>query len=204
MIQEITSWITENYIEIIAATIGIISMFFGIKEKAFFWILATINAILFVYVYFNAKIYALMFLQFYFITINIYGFYYWIKGGKTENKNKVPVTNITKKGVLIAASLYITIFLVLSFILNKFTDSPIPFLDSFIATSNIFAAYFMMKKYIESWYIWIVSDTVAIGMLISQQLFAVTILQTVYLIFAIIGYFEWKKSLQAEKEISTE
>ena len=57
-----------------------------------------------------------------------------------------------------------------------------------------------MKKFIESWFIWIFSDIIAIILLFYKELYATTFLQTFYFIFAIIGYFEWKKSMQKQNE----
>ncbi len=199
MIQEIIKWFTSNYIEASASILGVFSIYFGIKEKSFFWILATLNAILFVYVYYNAKMYALMSLQFYYITISIYGFYYWLKGGKKENQKKVPITKIGIKKAIIAFILFIIIYILLSISLKKFTNSPIPFLDSLVSTGSMFAAFFMMKKYVETWYIWIITDIITIGTLYSRHLYGATFLQTIYWIFAIIGYFQWKKSMKMQE-----
>lgn len=199
MIEQIISWISFHYMETIASIIGVFSIYFGIKEKPFFWILATINAILFVYVYFQAKMYAVMLLQLYYITVGIYGFYYWIKGQKKENVKKVLITRISKRYAINSSILFILIYFLITFILKKFTNSPIPFGDSLISTASIFAVFFMMKKYIESWYIWIVSDVITIFILFSQNLYGAATLQSIYFIFAIIGLIEWKKSLKSQE-----
>ncbi len=200
MFEIITNWFIQNYIEIIAAVLGIISVYFAIKEKPIFWILSFANAALFVFVYFNQKIYALMILQFYFIFLSIYGFYYWIKGGKKDDKqDKVPIIHIPKKFVLVGSILFLIIYFSIAAILIKFTDSQIPFVDSFITTCSIFASYMMTKKYIEHWFIWFINDIVAIITFISQDMFATMVLYFVFLSTTFIGFFRWRKEFLMQK-----
>jgi nicotinamide mononucleotide transporter len=198
IIKLASNWIHQNYIQSIASILGLINIYFGIKEKAIFWILATLNAILFFIVFFNAKMYAYMLLQTYYITISIYGFYYWLKGSKKENQKKINISKISKKNAIIASVAFVSIYFIIVIILKNFTNSKIPFADSFMTTSSMLAAFFMMKKWIESWYIWIISDVIITIILFSQCLYAAGILQIFYWIFAIIGFLQWKKSMSAQ------
>ncbi len=199
MIEIFINWLINNKIEAIASILGLINIYFGIKEKAIFWILATVTAVMFFYIFFTSQLYAYMLLQVYYFSISIYGFYYWTKGTPKNNK-KIPITHITKNWIAASTGGFIVLYIFLSFILKKYTNSPVPFIDAFVTTASLFGAFFMMKKFIESWFIWIFSDIIAIILLFYKELYATTFLQTFYFIFAIIGYFEWKKSMQKQNE----
>jgi len=51
------------------------------------------------------------------------------------------------------------------------------------------------KKWIENWIVWIAVDGVTTWMLFVQRLYASTILYFSFLVLAVIGWIEWKKSL---------
>lgn len=199
MIESVISWISANYIEFLAALLGLSSVIFGIKEKSFFWILTFLNAVLFVYVYFEKKIYALMLLQFYYITLSFYGFYYWIKGGKKDkNQKKVPIIHITVKQGLIGAVLFAIVYVSITFVLSKYTDSAIPRIDALITSLSIFAAFMMTKKYFEHWYLWLVSDIVSIITFANQEMYATMTMYFFLFFSSIVGYYQWNKEYKKQ------
>jgi nicotinamide mononucleotide transporter len=192
MIDEIQTWFSEKYLETIATILGLINIYFGIKEKAMFWVLAVVGSSIYFFVYADAKVYAFMFLQLYYIGLGIYGLFYWLRGG--EDKKKIVVSNIPRKQIPIFIAIFAVLYTTISFVLIKFTDSQIPFVDAFITSGSIIALYMMMKKYLESWFVWITLDVVTITAFFYQKLYVTIVLFVFYLIFAVVGYNQWKKS----------
>ena len=197
MINDLMLWFSEEYLEAIATILGIINIYFGIKEKAFFWVLAVIGSCIYFFVYADAKIYAFMVLQLYYVGIGLYGLYYWIKGG--EKEKKITVSHLPKKKILFFIIIFILLYIFITIVLIKFTDSEIPYIDAFISSGSILAIYAMVKKYIETWFIWVALDIVTVTTFINQKLYATVVLFILYLIFAIVGYLEWKKSMEKAK-----
>ena len=193
MLNELQIWFSEEYLEAIATILGIINIYFGIKEKSLFWVFAIIGSMLYFFVYAEAKIYAFMILQLYYIGIGFYGLYYWIKGSK--NEKKILVSHLRKNKIPIYIGVFLVLYIIISIVLIKFTDSEIAYIDAFISSGSIIAIYAMMKKYIETWIIWVTLDIVTITTFIDQKLYATVVLFVLYLIFAIVGYYEWKKSI---------
>jgi nicotinamide mononucleotide transporter len=59
----------------------------------------------------------------------------------------------------------------------------------------------LAKKMIEHWFVWIVVDAVAVGLYIYRGLYPTAFLFIVYSVMAIVGWVQWKKSLDAQKLI---
>jgi nicotinamide mononucleotide transporter len=55
----------------------------------------------------------------------------------------------------------------------------------------------MTKKFLESWIVWVGVDVVYVGMFIYKSLYVTTGLYLIFLVLAVKGYIEWKKSLDA-------
>jgi nicotinamide mononucleotide transporter len=141
-------------------------------------------------------------LQVYYVGISIYGWYYWLKGGKNSgnSQKQVPVKRTT--GKIFWASLLITIliFAAILFVLLNFTNSTVPYMDSLTTALSITATWMLAKKYIEHWLIWVFVDLFSAGLYAYKELWPTVILFLVYTVMAIFGYFEWKKDLITERE----
>ncbi|MBP7369558.1 MAG: nicotinamide mononucleotide transporter, partial [Paludibacteraceae bacterium] len=73
----------------------------------------------------------------------------------------------------------------------------------FTTALSIVATWMLAKKLLENWLLWIVADAVSTGLYIYRGLYPTAILFTVYTLMAVLGYFQWKKSMR-EKEIQEE
>ena len=137
-------------------------------------------------------------LQVYYVGISIYGWYYWVKGGKKENGKTVPVRSANKKLWLKLIGIAIIIYFAILIILLNFTDSDVPYMDSFTTALSIIATWMLAKKYIEQWLIWIFVDFISVGLYIYKGLWPTVILFIVYTAMAFVGYIEWKKDLKSQ------
>ncbi len=194
-------WIYDNWLEIFGALTGLIYIFLSIKENILLWPVGLISCSVYIYVFFTSKFYADMSLQFYYVVVSIYGWYNWAKGKKNNKKEELSVIKTPKKRILPLSVASILLFFAIAFILFKFTDSPVPFGDSFTTSMGIIATWMLAKKYIEQWIIWIIVDLFAAGLYIYKELYPTALLYIIFGVMAAIGYKEWKKSmLNAKKQ----
>ena len=86
-------------------------------------------------------------------------------------------------------------------ILPQFFKEPssYPFIDALITTVSIVAMYFMAKKKIEHWYLWFIADLTSCIFFYSQNVKFFALEYFVFLFFAFLGYFEWKKELNKQR-----
>lgn len=191
-------WITSHIIEITGAVAGIIYVFLEIKQKIWLWPIGIVTSSFYVVVFFQSGFYADMGLQFYYLFISIYGWYWWLKGGNNSESGSLKVTNIKKRGLFFSFLLFLCLFALIWVILASFTDSQLPGWDSFTTALAIVATWMLARKYIEHWYLWMVANTVSIGLYIFKELYPTVILFTVYTVMSFVGYMEWKRSMKEE------
>ncbi len=187
-------WISTNIIEIIGTLSGFIFLYFEIKQSKWLWPVGLFSALMYIYVFFMAKFYADMGLQFYYVFISIYGWFHWSRS-KGESATELPVTAL-KIGLffkLLLASLFI--YIAISFILVNYTDSPLPYWDSFTTALSIVATWMLARKILEQWLVWVIVDAVSLGLYLYKELYPTAILFAFYTILAVYGYFQWKKDL---------
>jgi len=187
------NWITENYIEILAAILGIAGVYLTTKQKIWCWPIGLANVILSMYVFFVSKLYADVLLQLFYLVMTLYGWYYWMFGG--ENKNKLPVRKIRPKELSIFLVLGFVCSYIVGYLFATYTDASFPYWDSLLTVWGIIATYAMGRKIIDHWLMWIVIDLNCTALYFIKELYAFAPLYFIFTLLAIYGYFTWKKEL---------
>jgi nicotinamide mononucleotide transporter len=191
------NYISLHWFEIIAATLGIIAIYFQIKVKPFYWIISLVVSSMYIVVYFSAKLYADMSMQFYYVGMSIYGLYVWLSGNNNSDKKTIPISKIKNfKSWIIIVLISALSFIIIGYILKNFTDSNVPWWDSFTTSLSFVATWMLARKKIENWLVWIVVDATSVALYIYKQLYPTTILFIVLTLLAIVGYFQWKRELR--------
>lgn len=190
-------WLSGNYIELLGAILGIIYVFFSIRQNIFTWPVGLLTSVLYVVVFFNSKLYADMGLQMYYVVISIYGWYEWLRGNSSDGKKVLKVSRLSLNLGLVLLLVSFLIFLLMWYVLKKYTDSPVPFADSLATSLSIVATWMLARKILEHWLVWVFVDAFSIGLFWYKDLHPTVILFVVYTGMAVVGYREWRKEIKA-------
>ena len=193
--EVVIAYLQANWIELAGSVLSIIYLYLSIKQKASLWIFGFLCSLLYVVVFFQSKFYADMSLQFYYLGVSAFGWISW-KAGKPENRKELPVKRTTPLSGAIILVIALVLYFLYYFILSEYTDSPLPKADAFTTALSIVATWMLARKMIEHWWLWIIVDSVSAGLYFYKALYPTAILFVIYTVMAIIGYRQWKKSLQ--------
>lgn len=186
-------WLLEwSPLEGIAAAFGLVSVYLSTRQNIWSWPTAIVNVCLYTVVFYNSRLYGQMGLQTVFLILSIYGWYQWLHGG--EQKTKLRVSRASPRLLMILGAVNLVAWIALAAILRR-TDAAIPWLDALLTTTSLVAQWMMTRKILENWIIWIVLDTVYVPMFMSQRLYATALLYTAFLVLAVMGFVEWRRSL---------
>ena len=116
-------------------------------------------------------------------------------GNKAHEKAELPITHIPLKYLPALMSVFIITFIGIALILINFTDSNVPWLDSFTTALSIIGMWMLARKYVEQWWAWILVDVVCCGLYIYKDLYFTSGLYGLYSIIAIFGFLKWKKMM---------
>jgi nicotinamide mononucleotide transporter len=199
--MEINQWLINHYVEVCGTVTGFLYLGFSIKQHFLTWPVGLLNALFYIIVFFTSKIYADMALQFYYVAISIYGWWCWHHGSSTGATLQVSRTSYSTWLILLLAS--VLLFLLIAYVLVRYTDSPVPYWDALTTALSIVATWMLAQKKIEHWLLWVLADSVSIGLFIFKELYPTTLLFFVYTFLAIYGYFEWKKDLNQKTWVET-
>ena len=181
-------------LETIGVIFGLISVWLTVKENVWCWSFGIVNVILFGWIFYQSTIYGQMLLQFFFLVLILYSWYEWLYGG--EGKTNLSLSKVTPKQIIYS----IPITIILTLIIQKgiqFVSEKENFtlLDSIVTSLSFTAQFFLAKKVLESWIIWIVVDILSICLFIQTGLYKIGFFYFLLLILATSGYITWKRKL---------
>jgi nicotinamide mononucleotide transporter len=181
-----------TWLEIGAATFGVVSVWLSTRENIWSWPTAIVNVSLYAVVFFQARLYADMGLQVVYLLLSCYGWYEWLYGG--AQRTELTVSRASRRLLGILVVLNVATWVTLSFTLDRYTDAVLPWLDSLLTTTSLVAQWMMTRKILENWLVWIAVDIVYVPMFIARGLYPTALLYGIFLVLALMGYRDWKKS----------
>ena len=196
--MEITiKWLSGNYIELLGAILGFAYIFFSIRQNILTWPVGLLTSVLYIWVFFDSKLYADMGLQMYYVVISIYGWYEWVKvkSPSSESKEVLKISRLSMNTGIVLVVASVLIFIVIWYVLKNYTDSTVPFADSLATSLSIVATWMLARKILEHWLLWIFVDAFSIGLFWYKDLYPTVILFVIYTFMAAVGFIEWKKEL---------
>ncbi len=207
--NEIYNFFLETYsnsptfiivLEFLAFIFGIISVIYAKKENILVYPTGIICTVITIYLLYRAQYFGDMMMNVYYSVMSIYGWWNW---SRVKDNHYIILISKTNKKEYLIASFFFLLTIVITFSVYKMNlDSlEIPnYIDIF--TSGIFftAMWLMANKKIESWIFWIIGDIITIPLYSYRGLGILSLQYLIFLILAIQGYYEWKKTLNKQNQ----
>ena len=176
-------------LELLAAGLGLLSVYYTLREHVWCWPTGLVNVILYVLIFFQAKLYADTLLQVVYIGLQLYGWHEWLHGGPARTELRI---SRGSAGSLVALLLLAAVgTATMGYGFDRYTDAALPYWDSAITVLSLIAQWLVARKRLENWVFWIVVDVLAVGVYAAKQLYPTALLYGVYLVLAALGLRAW-------------
>ena len=177
-----------SVLETVAVIFSLLYVYLAAHQNNLCWLAAVISVSLYIYICFNAKLYAETILQVFYFLMAIYGFYSW---KKNNSQLQISTWPIKKHLYIIILGTILTFFL--GFIFSNFTDAEMPLVDSFTTVFSVFATYMVVKKILSNWLYFIIIDIISTYLYFSRDLHLTSLLFLLYTFIAIAGFIKWNR-----------
>lgn len=180
-------------LEVFGFVTGVTGVWLAAKNHVWSWPVGLLNAGAYIFVYLKAQFYPDAGLYGFYIISGLYGWYWWLRGG--EQKTEAPIASVPKKewpftlGLGIIASALITAWMYQ-------INSAAPLFDTVLVVVSIVAQYWMTRRYIECWVLWITVDVCFVALYWWKGLYLTGWLFAIYLVIAYFGLVNWNKERQ--------
>ena len=177
-----------SILETVAVIFSLLYVYLAAHQNNLCWLAAVISVGLYIYICFNAKLYAETVLQVFYFLMAIYGFYSW---KKNNSQLQISTWPIKKHLFIIFLGTILTFFL--GFIFSNFTDAEMPLVDSFTTVFSVFATYMVVKKILSNWLYFIIIDIISTYLYFSRDLHLTSLLFLLYTFIAVAGFIKWNR-----------
>lgn len=165
-----------------------ICIFLAGRNNVHTWWTGIIACILFMFLFYEWKLYADAKLQVFFVITGIIGWYGWIK---TPNKPALAVTHTGWDEQTTAIFVTLVAYLGYTMVLVNYTDAVAPFWDSAVLFFSINAQLLMMRRKVESWPLWLIVNTIAVPLFASRELYLTSFMYSLFWLNAVYSWWYW-------------
>ncbi|MTI23300.1 nicotinamide riboside transporter PnuC [Fulvivirga sp. RKSG066] len=186
-------------LELAGLIFGLLAVYFLIKENIWTWPLGIAYVLVSFVIFWEQKLYADFWLHVFFLIMNIYGWWFWLKGNESKKDKEPPITNISLQRLVVLLLISAAGIYGLGTYLSTSTDASLPYWDSTTTILSLTGMWLSARKKIENWYFWFVVDVLATGIYFYKGIYFYALLYMIYIVLAIIGFLEWKKFMLKQK-----
>lgn len=183
-------------IEVFGFITGVANVWLLARQNIWNWPIGLANNAAYLILFASSGLYGDAGLQVVYITLSVYGWWNWARRGSVAT---LAVTRTPTRVWNVLAPVTIVSFVVLRWFLARYTDSTVPVWDGLTTALSLAAIYGQSRKYIESWWIWILVDLVYIPLYVYKNLWLTSVLYSVFLLLCVFGLRQWKGEMAASR-----
>lgn len=188
----------NSLLELLAVVFAVAYLVLAVRENSLCWYAAGISTLIFLFIFWNVKLYMESGLQIYYLAMAFYGWYQW-RDAQTETVS-LRVSKWRAKQHVVALVLIAALTFVTGSLLNSGTDANMPYLDSFTTWASVVTTFMVARKILENWLYWLVIDSVSIYLYLDRELYFTSLLFAIYIVIIFFGWFAWNRSYR-QREI---
>ena len=206
-----------DMMEIFTLVTGVIYIILEIRQKNLMWLVGVLTSVAAMWVFFRQGLYASFALNTYYLVTSFIGLWQWSRDKNrlvaemapaarptdTEVKpegDRIHLNKLTAKTVAVSAVVMVlgTFGLVeLMQWLNSagiLQENPMSYLDSAATILSAIATWWLVRSYIQQWWLWIAADLMSTILCASQGMWWMTALYAAYTLSAVYGWAHWKRN----------
>lgn len=177
--------------ELVAVALGLAYIVLAIRQHRGCWIAGGASTAIYIAVFLKAGLFLQAALQVVYVVMSVYGWLAWSAGGDVSARPRSwPLSKhaLTLLAVLVATALSTPL-------LSHYTDSPAPLADSLGTWASVAATWLLARRYLETWFWWMIIDSGLAALFASQGLAFTAGLYLAFAVLAIAGWRAWRRDL---------
>ena len=185
------------FLQIVGVVLGLLYLWLEYRADIRLWIVGLVMPVVHGALYFRAGLYADCSMQVYYVFAGLYGWIVW-RNAPRRKHDGLSVSHIPLRMVPVSVGAYVVLHAAGWWLLARFTDSSVPFWDSFTTALCIVAYWMLSRKWVEQWLAWLVVDITTVGLYLYKGIPITAGLYALYSALAVAGYLRWRRLAAVE------
>jgi nicotinamide mononucleotide transporter len=182
-------------LELAASLLAVVMVLANLRINPIGWPLAIVSSLLYVKIFADSKLYGEASLQIVFVVLAFWGWWQWLRG-RGRDGQPLQVQVLTKRQRWAAAAATFATWPLLGLLLQRVTDSDVPFLDALPTVASLTGQFLLGRKYLENWAVWVAVNVFSIALFAHKGLWLTVALYAVFAALAVAGWKAWRGQLQ--------
>ncbi len=182
--------------EWVAVVAGVACVWLLLRQNIWTFPIGLLFSVITLVILVQQRLYANSIETAYYLVMNAYGWWLWSRSDPAlanDNSTALKVTLMPSHWWPPMAALALVVTLGFGWLLARFTDADLAYLDSATTTGAFIAMWMSARKYLQSWVLWFVVDVAYIGLYAYKGLPGYALLYLIYLGLAVAGWRAWQQ-----------
>jgi nicotinamide mononucleotide transporter len=179
-------------LEVIAVVAAVAYLLLAIRQNIWCWPCAGISTAIYVYLFYDAKLYMESALNLFYFGMAAYGWAVWYLGRSGDEELPVSVWKPQVHARAVVA--IVAVSMLSGYLLAMSSDAAYPYVDSMTTFGAIWATFLVARKVLENWWYWLVIDAASVVIYWSRDLELTALLFVVYVVMIPFGMIAWRRS----------
>jgi len=186
-----------TWLELVAFVMALLMVACNLRVNPAAWPLAIASSLLYALLFADAGLYGAAGLQFVFIAVALWGWWQWLRGTGADGA-ALRVHVMTPRQRALAAAATLAAWPLLALLLDRATDSDVPWLDALPTVASITGQILLGRKLLENWAVWLGVNLFSVGLFALKGLWLTVILYAIFAVLSAVGWRVWSQRLPAE------
>ena len=202
-----------HWLDIVTTVLGLAYILLEYRASLWMWVVGFAMQVLGIVLYYQKGLYADCGMEFYYLSMTIYGYWKWVRGNQRDrsfdtsadssdpqppNLGGLEITHIPLRLLACWSVIMVAVWTLIYWLLVTYTNSNVPLADSFTTALSLIGIWALAHKYLEQWFIWIAVDVVTSVLYFYKDIPFKASLYALYVVIAIFGYMKWRRMMTSD------
>lgn len=180
-------------LELVANIAAAASIVLAGRNSVHGWWLSIVGGVLFAFVFLQTRLYGAVALQGFFIVVSAFGWWQWLRG---DHGAPLAITDVRRRTWWWLLPVVVLGWLLYGWVLGRHTDGRMPWLDALVVVLSMAAQLLMMRRKLQSWWLWLLVNTLAVPLYFRLELYVTALLYIGFWINALVALRHWRALLR--------
>lgn len=189
---EVLHYVTAHWLEISGVITTVLGIWLTTRRLLICWPITLAADILYLIVFYRARLFSDALLQIFFIAFTLYGWWHWWRGVREEGEVRIEPLSLRACVIGLAAG---AAGAVLLGALMVRVGAALPHLDAALTSYSLVASWWQARKHTANWWLWIIVDLIYVGEYGYKNLWLTSLLYLGLVVLAVLGLRDWRRAM---------
>ncbi|MDO8377016.1 MAG: nicotinamide riboside transporter PnuC [Aquabacterium sp.] len=186
-----------SWLELVAVALAVAMVLCNLRVNPLGWPLAITSSALYGVLFLHSRLYGEAALQLVFIALAGWGWWLWLRGRGAAGQ-PLRVRWLGPRARWWALALTAAAWPLLGVLLDRITDSDVPYLDALPTVASITGQVLLARKWVDNWPVWFAVNLVSVALFAVKGLWLTVALYALFAGLSVVGWRAWAALASAE------